>query len=81
MLKQSSSASANNKPPIPTFHSTLPFKQNLTSNMKPSTTIVAILAAFTASVAGTPTLSGLEAREAEAEAAGLLPRVRSLLSF
>jgi hypothetical protein len=40
--------------------------------MKPTTIILTVLVAFTA---GTPTMSALEAREAEAEAAGLLPRV------
>jgi hypothetical protein len=44
--------------------------------MKPTTTILAVLMAFTTAVAGTPTMSALEAREAEAEAAGLLPRVK-----
>jgi hypothetical protein len=41
--------------------------------MKPTTVLFAILAA---AVAGTPTLSDLETREAEAESVGLLPRVR-----
>ncbi|OAL49008.1 hypothetical protein IQ07DRAFT_588380 [Pyrenochaeta sp. DS3sAY3a] len=42
--------------------------------MKPTTILLAILAA---TVAGTPTLSDLETREAEAESVGLLPRVRT----
>ena len=46
--------------------------------MKPTTTILAVLVAFSTAVAGTPTMSALEAREAEAEAAGLLPRVSLL---
>jgi hypothetical protein len=45
--------------------------------MKPTTTILAVFMAFTTAVAGTPTLSALEARKAEAEAAGLLLRVKS----
>jgi hypothetical protein len=57
-------------------HTTLLSKPNtqpsITINMKPTTIIFAVLVAFTA---GTPTMSALEAREAEAEAAGLLPRV------
>jgi hypothetical protein len=41
-----------------------------------TTAILAVLAAFSTAVAGSPTISGLETREAEAEAAGLLlPRV------
>ncbi|EOA86358.1 uncharacterized protein SETTUDRAFT_28371 [Exserohilum turcica Et28A] len=39
-----------------------------------STIVIAVIAALTTAVVGTPALSTLEAREAEAERAGLLPR-------
>lgn len=43
-----------------------------------STIVIAVIAALTTAVVGTPALSTLEAREAEAERAGLLPRVSPL---
>jgi hypothetical protein len=46
-----------------------------------STLFIAVAAALSTAVVGTPTLSGLEAREAEAEAAGLVPRVSDSLFF
>lgn len=49
------------------------FYEKKTANMK--FTLITAIATLATVVAGTPTMSALEAREAEAEAAGLVPRV------
>lgn len=43
-------------------------------------TLIAAIATLATVAAGTPTMSGFEVREAEAEAVGLVPRVRFFLS-